>query len=112
MNIQKFCASILACVLMSASGNLIQAKEIEGENTKIYTIFLTKGCSCEGGPNEVAPDLMTQEEIIYKLQNDCPGIDFIVRDLYHGETKLETVMNELYGKRLVAFTEGWEVPPP
>ena len=103
---------ISLCVLVLASVDLIQAQKIEfAENTKIYTIFLTKGCSCEGGPNEVAPDLMTQEEIIYKLQDDCPGVEFIVRDLYHGETKLETVMNELYGKRRVSFTEGWEILP-
>ena len=58
-------------VLVLESFNGIQAQEIEfAENTKIYTIFLTKGCSCPGGPNEVAPDVMTQEEIIYKLQND------------------------------------------
>jgi len=99
-------------VLVLASVDVIQAQKIEfAENTKIYTIFITKGCSCQGGPNEVAPDVMTQEEIMHKLQSDCPGVEFIVRDLYHGDTKLETVMNELYGKRLVAFTEGWEIPP-
>lgn len=101
-----------AWMIVLISANVTQAQKFEfADNTKIYTIFLTKGCSCEGGPNEVAPNLMTQEEIIYKLQNNCPGVEFIIRDLYHGETKLETVMNELYGKRRVSITEGWDVPP-
>jgi len=103
---------VITSVLVLAGANVIQAQKIEfAENTKIYTIFLTKGCSCEGGPDDVAPDLMTQEEIIYKLQNDCPGVDFIVRDLYHGDTELETVFNELYGKRQMSITDEWEIHP-
>ena len=103
---------VIACVLLLAGANVIHAQKIEfAENTKIYTIFLTKGCSCVGGPNEVAPDLMTQEEIIYKLQNDCPGVEFIVRDIVYTDTKIETVIDELYGKRRVSIDEGWEIPP-
>ncbi len=76
MGIKKPGTWVLVWVLVLASGSLLCAKA--GENTKIYTVFVNKGCSCPAGGTPEG--LITNEEVLHKLQSECKGIDFIVKD--------------------------------
>jgi len=75
MNMKKSGLLLLVCMLMLASGSLLYAKT--GENTKIYTVFVSRGY---GGAGGAPKSFITNEEILHKLQNECKGIDFIVKD--------------------------------
>jgi hypothetical protein len=81
----------LVCVLVLASGSLLWANE--EENTKIYTVFANQGCSCPAGGTPEG--LITNEELLHKLQDECPGIDFITRDLTKRGITTEALLNEL-----------------
>lgn len=82
---------VLVCMMVLASGSVLWAKE--GENTKIYTVFANQGCSCPAGG---APEgLITNEEVLHKLQNECSGVDFIARDITKRGTTIVSVLNEL-----------------
>ena len=80
-------------VWMLASASLVQAKV--GENTKMYTVFVSKGCSCPGPRGRVAKGLTTNEELLHKLQSECSEVDFIARDITKPGTSYEAVFNEL-----------------
>jgi hypothetical protein len=62
------------------------------ENTRIYTIFVSSGY---GGAGESPESLITNEDLLHKLQSECNGIDFIARDITEPNTSLEEVYNEL-----------------
>jgi len=83
------CAVVFVLVL--ASGSLLRAKV--GENTKIYTVFANQGCSCPAGGTPEG--LITNEEVLHKLQNECRGVDFIARDITKRGTTIVSVLNEL-----------------
>ena len=81
----------LACMLVLASGSVLHAKV--GENTKIYTIFANKGCSCPAGGTPEG--LTTNAEVLHELQNECIGVDFIARDMTKRGTTTVSIVNEL-----------------
>jgi hypothetical protein len=56
---------------------------------KIYTVIFDIAPSRDD--SKIEP--MTNDEIVRRLQQDCAGVDFVVRDLTKG-VKLETVLNE------------------
>ena len=62
------------------------------EKAKIYTIFLSSG---HGGAGEAPKSLTTNEDLLHKLQNECSGINFVVRDITKADTSLEAVYSEL-----------------
>jgi hypothetical protein len=84
-------AWLLAWALVLASGSSLEAKV--GENTKIYTVFVNQGCSCPAGGTPEG--LITNKEVLRRLQNESRGIDFIARDLTEPDTSLKAVLNEL-----------------
>ncbi len=81
----------LVFVLVLASGSLLRAKA--GENAKIYTIFANQGCSCPAGGTPEG--LITNEEVVRKLQNECSGVDFIARDITKRGTTIVSILDEL-----------------
>jgi hypothetical protein len=91
MRIQKSGARILMCLLVLISGHLARAEV--GENTEIYTVFANKGCSCPAGGEPEG--LITNEQVLRKLQSQCRRVDFIARDLTTPGTRLESVLNDL-----------------
>ena len=60
---------LLVCVLVLTSGSSLQAKA--GEDTKIFTIFVSKGCSCPGPHGRVAKGLTANDELLDELQMAC-----------------------------------------
>lgn len=66
--------------------------KIGSENTKIYTVFLSRGYA---GPGGSVKSLITNEEVLHKLQSECSGIDFITRDITKPNISRESVLNEL-----------------
>jgi len=86
---------VLLCVLMLASGSALQAEV--GENTKIYTVFVSRGCTCPAGGT--AQGLITNEEVLHKLQSRCSGVHFIARDITKRDITIRTVLNELEGSK-------------
>ncbi len=82
--------SIIAilCLLLGLSYEL----DAQSENTKIYTVFLSQGYV---GPGGSAKNPITNTELLNKLQSECPGIDFIVRDITETDISHESVLNEL-----------------
>jgi len=75
MDMKKTWLWLLVGVLVLTSGSLLYAKT--GENTKIYTVFVSRGYGGAGGAPE---SFITNEEVLHKLQSECKGIDFIVKD--------------------------------
>ena len=88
-------AWLLACMLVLAGGNLLQAKP--GENTNIYTVFVNQGCSCPAGGTPEG--LITNKEVLRKLQAKCSGVDFIARDMTERGTSMQGVLDELDASR-------------
>ncbi len=80
MNMKKSSLLILACVLMLASGSLLQAKV--GENTKIYTIFNSR---LQGRADYTSqhPDveIIEDNEVMEILKEKCKEVEFV------GETR-------------------------
>ena len=95
MGIKKSGVCALVCVLVLAGTSLLQAKV--GENTKIYTVFANQGCSCPAGGTPEG--LITNEEVLRKLQSQCSGIDFIARDTTKRDVTISTVLSELEGSK-------------
>jgi len=91
MGMKKSKVLILACVLVLASGSLLEGKV--GENTKIYIVFVNQGCSCPAGGTPEG--LTTNEEVLHKLQDKCSGVDFIARDITKRDISIGAVLNEL-----------------
>ena len=88
---QKVSLCIFISLLVLTGECFVQAKI--GENTKIYTVFANQGCSCPAGG---APeDLITNEEVLHKLQNECSGVDFVARDITKRGTTIVSALNEL-----------------
>jgi len=101
MDPRKKIILFLVSVLFLANAGLLQAQEYEdfqnwGENAKIYLLFLDRGYRLLGGELK---SLETNEEVLHKLQNECSGIEFIVRDLSLRKKDItkESVLTELYG---------------
>ena len=61
-----------------------------GEHAIIYTVFF------ETAPSRDDTDLepITNEAIVRRLQEECDGVDFVVRDLTRGAT-MQSVLNEI-----------------
>ena len=64
---------ILLLILLIPSALVLFA---QSENTRMFTIFTSKGCGCtgSGGPPEV---FETHEVVLDKLKQACSGIDFL-----------------------------------
>ncbi len=60
------------------------------KNAKIYTVFAKKGLSHD----DSSLRLITNEEMLNRLQRECEGVDFVVRDLTKS-AKVGTVLNEI-----------------
>jgi len=76
MGIRK--TAVIVCVLVVASSSLVEAKK--GENTKIYTAFVS------GGVQHFESTLLkstTNEELLHKLRSECDGVDFVVGSSDH-----------------------------
>ena len=89
MGVKKCAVSILVCALALGSGSLLEAAE--GENTKIYTVFLG------GGVQHFESTLIkrtTNEELLDKLRSACDGIDFVVGSSRH---KIEDIKQNFDG---------------
>ena len=78
---------IIICAQMTFASPII-----EMENTKIFTVFVTRGF---GGPGGKVSTPITNDQLLKNLQNDCPGIDFIARDLTKPDIKMESVLDEM-----------------
>jgi hypothetical protein len=63
------------------------------ENTKIYTVFLSRGHG--HGSVFTSTNPLTNDELLNKLQDKCDGIDFIVRDLTKGNISRGSLYSEL-----------------
>ena len=66
---------------------------MNGENPKIYTVFCSE--SWGWGGSHPPKYLLTNEEVLHKLESKCKGVDFIVRDITKPDTKLASVVNEI-----------------
>lgn len=66
------------------------------KNTRMYTIFVSSGYGGAGGAPE---SLVTNEEVLHRLQSECNDIDFVARDITSSDTSLEEVYNELESSR-------------
>ncbi|HCC70469.1 MAG TPA: hypothetical protein DEQ09_04870 [Bacteroidales bacterium] len=77
-------------------GNYSYSRDIERENTKIYTVFLSQGYV---GPGGSAKNPLTNNELLDKLQKECDGIDFIVRDMTDPGTTNESVLIDLVASK-------------
>jgi hypothetical protein len=98
MSLKKSGIVILVSLLVMTGGSKLQAQENEyagGGNTKIFTVFVSKGCSCPGPRGRVAKGLTTNDELLKKLQSACKGVDFIARDITKTDMDIESVYNEL-----------------
>ncbi|MEF8846363.1 MAG: hypothetical protein V5A59_12875, partial [Bacteroidales bacterium] len=88
--------SILITVIIALLVNLSYVtgseNESEGENTKVYTVFLSQGYLHTGGPVEHP---LTNEDVLNKLRDQCSGIDFIVRDLTQEDISRESLLDEM-----------------
>jgi hypothetical protein len=62
----------------------------KGEHTKIYTVFI--GTAPSRDDTDIEP--ITNEAVVRRLQEECDGVDFVVRDLKRGIT-LQSVLNEI-----------------
>ncbi len=91
MGMKKSGAWVFACVLVLASGDLLEGKV--RENTDIFTVFVNQGCSCPAGGTPEG--LITNEEVLRKLQARCSGVDFIARDITKRDTSMQAVLDEL-----------------
>ncbi len=61
-----------------------------GEQAKIYTVFF--GTAPSRDDTDLEP--ITNEAIVRRLQEECDGVDFVVRDLTRGAT-MQSVLNEI-----------------
>jgi hypothetical protein len=59
------------------------------ETTKIFTVFFNIAPSIDD--TDLRP--MSNRDIVRRLGNDCPGVEFAVRDITQGNT-LESILNE------------------
>jgi len=66
--------------------------DAQDDNTRIFTVFLSRGYV---GPGGSAKNPVTNGALLHQLQNECPGIDFIARDIAEENLSRESVLNEL-----------------
>jgi len=69
-------------------GSARQGKQ-NGENTKIYTVFF--GTAPSRDDTDLEP--ISNASIVRRLQEECDGVDFVVRDLTRGAA-MQSVLNE------------------
>ncbi len=60
------------------------------KHAKIYTVFFRTAPSRDD--TDLEP--ITNEDIVRRLQKECDGVDFVVRDLIRGAT-MQSVLNEI-----------------
>jgi len=72
-----------------AEGATRQGRQ-NGEHAKIYTVFHRTAPSRDD--TDLEP--ITNEAIVRRLQEECDGVDFMVRDLTQGAT-MQSVLNEI-----------------
>jgi len=64
------------------------------ERALIYTVFLSRGFAGPGAG--VNPELFTtNDKLLEQLKHECPGVQFIARDVTKEETRLASVVDEL-----------------
>jgi hypothetical protein len=73
----------------TAPGALADGQAAAAGSTKLYTVFMPTAPS--GDDTNIKP--VTNEEIILRLQRECSGVEFVVRDLTRG-ANLSQVLNE------------------
>ena len=69
-----------------------------GQPAKIFTVFFDIAPSRDD--SNLQP--LTNEEIVRRLQQDCPGVEFVVRDLTRG-AKLPALLNEARDLRKLGY---------
>ena len=85
--------SLYICVsLLVLTGECFAQAEVEA-NTKIFTVFVNQGCSCPAGGTPEG--LITNDEILGKLQSKCRAVHFIARDLTKPNMNMLAVLDEL-----------------
>ncbi len=78
-----------AFLAASAGASLFGTEHPGGERAKIYTILFDIAPSRDD--TSLRPQ--TNEEIIQRLETECPGVEFVVRDLTKG-VRLSSVLQE------------------
>ncbi len=91
MTTKKACLWTLVFVLALANSSLLQAQEAQG--ARIYTVFVSPGCSCPAGG--LAKGLTTNDELLHKLRSECSGVDFVARDIMKRGTTYDGLLKEL-----------------
>lgn len=84
--------SLLLISVFVVASTVIGNSETTIDNTKIYTVFVTRGY---GGPGGTVANILTNDRLLQKLEDECDGIDFIARDLTKPDIKIESVLDEL-----------------
>ncbi len=91
---------ILFFVAVMISSSLVLIAQ--NRDTRIFTIFTSKGCGCtgSGGPPEV---FETHEDVLDKLHQECPGIDFFRFDgtITEGYNEVESNPDQYDGVLIV-----------
>ena len=94
MTRRNFLGLSTCAVGASALGGPVFAESKENprgkKNAKIYTVFTKKGLSHD----DSSLKLTTNEEILTRLQRECEGVDFVVRDLTKS-ANVSSVLNEI-----------------
>lgn len=89
-------ASVVLCTLFIGGYALNVESGAQKENTKVYTLFLSRGYGSAGEAPE-AP--LTNEELLSRLQSECPGIEFITKDMSLSKISPEEVYRELQERK-------------
>ena len=88
---QKISSCIFISLLVLTGECFVRAEVME--NTKIYTVFVNQGCSCPAGGTPEG--LITNDEILRKLQSKCNVVHFIERDTTKPDINIPVVLHEL-----------------
>lgn len=66
------------------------------EKTRIYTAFVSRGF---GGAGAAPRSFTTNEDLLHMLQSECPGVEFIGRDITSSDMSLDEVYRELESRK-------------
>ena len=104
MNVNMKKSGLLLLVWVLASKSLLYANT--DENTKIYTVFVSRGY---GGAGEAPESIITNEELLDELQNECKGIDFIVKDTTAALKELERSREGVDGVLIIGTSREYKL---
>jgi len=87
---------------LTAAQKLVLARDMQEcrlpkgaqRETIVYTVFLSRGYAGPG--SGVEEELFTSnQELLRKLEAECPGVKFVVRDVTTGKVSAESIRDEL-----------------